>query len=117
MARADTTSTRLPRGAGTVTKAFFAALDSVPDAMQAAVGKAAQGAIRDELKRRQEKQRNAVRAAKMTSLPPERALRAPARGRPARAAAQLSSSEQKRRKAPAGRGRSKRRPADDGDLV
>ncbi len=66
MARAETASTRLPRGAGSVTKAFFAALDAVPETMQATVAKAAQGAIRDELKRREEKQRNAARAARMT---------------------------------------------------
>lgn len=66
MARAETASTRLPRGAGSVTKAFFAALDAVPETMQPTVAKAAQSAIRDELKRREEKQRNAARASRAT---------------------------------------------------
>ena len=57
MAKAETASTRLPRGTKPVAQAFLAALDAVPDASRAAVAKAAQTMIRDELKARREKQR------------------------------------------------------------
>jgi hypothetical protein len=55
MAKAETTSTRAPRGSKIVTQAFFAALDAVPKMQQAAVFKAAQTMIRDEFKARKGK--------------------------------------------------------------
>lgn len=57
MAKAETASTRLPRGTKPVAQAFLAALDSVPEMSRAAVAKAAQTMIRDELKARREKER------------------------------------------------------------
>ena len=64
MAKAETTSTRLPRGTKPVAQAFFAALDTVPDAEQSAVAKAAQILIRDGFKTQREKARTtAVSAA------------------------------------------------------
>ncbi len=57
MAKAETASTRLPRGTKPVAQAFLAALDSVPEMSRAAVAKAAQAMIRDELKARREKER------------------------------------------------------------
>ena len=51
---------RLPRGAKPVTKAFFTALDAVPDATRSAVAKAAQSMIRDQLKLRRDKLREAA---------------------------------------------------------
>ena len=64
MAKAETNSTRLPRGTKPVAQAFFAALDTVPDAQQSAVAKAAQILIRDGLKMRREKAKTtAVSAA------------------------------------------------------
>ena len=56
MAKAET-ATRAPRGSKPVSQAFFAALDSVPEASRAAVARAAQVMIRDELKLRREKLR------------------------------------------------------------
>ena len=52
MAKAETTAatTRAPRGAKPVAQAFLAALESVPEAAQSAVAKAAQVMIRDEIK-------------------------------------------------------------------
>jgi len=54
MAKAETT-TRAPRGTKPVSQAFFAALESVPEATRSAVAKAAQAMIRDELKNRRDK--------------------------------------------------------------
>ena len=55
MANAETQSARLPRGTRPVAKAFFDALDAVADAQKAAVARAAQILIRDELRTRREK--------------------------------------------------------------
>ena len=68
MLKADTTSTRAPRGTKPVTQAFFTALDAVPEAARAAVAKAAQAMIRDELKGRKEKMK--VTAAKEKARKP-----------------------------------------------
>jgi hypothetical protein len=62
MTRTETVSTRLPRGTKPVAQAFFNALDSISDAQRAAVARAAQVLIRDELKARREKAR--VQSAK-----------------------------------------------------
>ena len=51
---------RLPRGVKPVAKAFFTALDTIPDATRNAVAKAAQVMIRDQLKQRRDKLREAV---------------------------------------------------------
>ena len=51
---------RLPRGVKPVAKAFFTALDAIPDAARAAVAKAAQAMIRDQLKQRRDKLREAT---------------------------------------------------------
>jgi hypothetical protein len=59
MSKADTAPTRSPRGTKPVSQAFFNALDAVPEAQRAAVAKAAQAMIRDELKARREKARAA----------------------------------------------------------
>jgi ribosome-associated protein len=55
MLKAETPSTRAPRGSKPVSQAFFTALESIPEAMQTAVARAAQVMIRDELKARREK--------------------------------------------------------------
>ena len=68
---------RSPRGAKPVTKAFFTALDAVPDAMRSAVARAAQTMIRDQLKLRRDKLREA--AAKEKARRPAAAKPAPAR--------------------------------------
>ncbi len=75
MAKAETTTTRAPRGTKPVILAFFAALDAVPDAQRAAVAKAAQVMIRDELKVRREKLKAA--AAKLKTRAPVRKASAP----------------------------------------
>jgi hypothetical protein len=41
---------RAPRGSRTVSQAFFAALDAIPEGRRKEVAKAAQAAIREELK-------------------------------------------------------------------
>ena len=63
MAKAETPTTRAPRGAKPVSQAFLTALDNIPDASRAAVAKAAQVMIRDELKLRREKMK--ANAAKL----------------------------------------------------
>ncbi len=60
MLKAETASTRAPRGTKPVSQAFFTALDAVPEASRAAVAKAAQAMIRDELKTRRDKMKAAV---------------------------------------------------------
>ena len=55
VANSETTVTRAPRGTKPVSQAFFVALDAIPEATRAAVAKAAQVMIRDELKARREK--------------------------------------------------------------
>jgi hypothetical protein len=55
MLKTEAPSTRAPRGSKPVSQAFFTALESIPGAMQAAVARAAQVMIRDELKARREK--------------------------------------------------------------
>ena len=55
MAKSETASPRAPRGTKPVSQAFFAALDAIPEASRAAVAKAAQAMIRDEIKSQREK--------------------------------------------------------------
>ena len=55
MAKSETASPRAPRGTKSVSQAFFAALDAIPEASRAAVAKAAQAMIRDEIKSQREK--------------------------------------------------------------
>ncbi len=54
---------RAPRGSRTVSQAFFAALDSIPEARREEVAKAAQAAIKEELKLLQRKRAAATRGA------------------------------------------------------
>src|SRR3954447_21243459 len=80
MARAETNTAtgRAPRGTKPVAQAFLAALESVPEDARAAVAKATQGMIRDELKNRRDKLKAAAAkdkarrpvAAKRQSKPP-----------------------------------------------
>lgn len=60
----STVSTRSPRGTRPVLAAFFAALDLAPEAQRAAIAKAAQNLIRDELKLRRDRGRAAVTRSK-----------------------------------------------------
>lgn len=68
MAKAETMSTRSPRGTKPVSQAFFAALESIPTASRAAVAKAAQAMIRDELKSKRDTAK--VTAAKQKASQP-----------------------------------------------
>ena len=70
MLKAETTSTRAPRGTKPVSQAFFTALESVPEASRAAVAKAAQVMIRDELKVRREKMKAATAKEKEKARSP-----------------------------------------------
>jgi hypothetical protein len=81
MAKAETITNRAPRGTKPVSQAFFAALDAVPDAQRAAIAKAAQVMIRDELKLRREKVKAA--AAKVKARAPARKAPAPKQAAPA----------------------------------
>jgi hypothetical protein len=65
MTKAET-SNRLPRGTKPVAQAFFAALESIPEASRSAVARAAQTLIRDELKVLRERQKTA-RVASMSA--------------------------------------------------
>jgi hypothetical protein len=64
MAKPDSTPTRAPRGTKPVIQAFFSALNIIPEASRAAVAKAAQMMIRDELKNRRDKGRAVAAKAK-----------------------------------------------------
>ncbi len=59
MAKAETGTSRAPRGTKPVSAAFFSALDAMPEAQRAAVARAAQVMIRDELRLRREKVKTA----------------------------------------------------------
>jgi hypothetical protein len=62
MAKAETVSSRLPRGTKPVSQAFFTALEAVPEASRIAVAKAAYAMIREEMKAQRDKLK--ARAAK-----------------------------------------------------
>ena len=83
MAIKDDARTRAPRGTKNVTQAFFEALDGIPDNQQAAVAKAALAGIRDEVKARRLKGKEASARAKAKApaktKAPARAKAAPAR--------------------------------------
>jgi hypothetical protein len=64
MATKGDTRTRAPRGTKNVAQAFFAALDGLSDGQQPAVATAALSAIRDALKARRLKAREAAARAK-----------------------------------------------------
>jgi hypothetical protein len=68
MAKTESTSTRAPRGTKPVMAAFFTALDAAPEASRAAIARAAQVMIRDELKARRDKVKAA--AAKLKARKP-----------------------------------------------
>jgi hypothetical protein len=67
MSKAETQSSRLPRGTKPVAKAFFDALDSVSEAQQATVARAALALIREELKTRQAKVKSATSGRRAAS--------------------------------------------------
>ena len=103
MAIKEDVQKRAPRGTKNVTQAFFAALDDIADGQQAVVSAAALAAIRDELKGRHVKIKEAAAAAKAkakTKMPAKR--KTPAR---AKAAVKVAA------KAPAARGARKAAPA------
>jgi hypothetical protein len=60
----DTVRQRAPRGARTVSQAFFAALESIPEARRQEVAKHAQATIRSELKTLLRKRPAPVRRAR-----------------------------------------------------
>lgn len=64
MAMKDDVRARAPRGTKTVTQAFFVALDDVPDNQQTAVANAALAGIRDALKVRKLKAKEAAARTK-----------------------------------------------------
>jgi hypothetical protein len=101
MAIKEDVQKRAPRGTKNVTQAFFAALDDIADGQQAVVGAAALAAIRDELKGRRVKIKEAAAAAKAKTKAPAK-RKAPAR---AKAAAKVAA------KAPVARGARKAAPA------
>ncbi len=93
MAIKEDVQKRAPRGTKNVTQAFFTALDDTPDGQRAVVGAAALVAIRDELKGRRVKIKEAAAAARAKAK-----RKAPARAKVAA-------------KAPAARGTRKAAPA------
>ncbi len=99
---------RAPRGAKPVAKAFFTALDALPDATRGAVAKAAQVMIRDQLKLRRDKLREA--AAKEKARRPGTAKPAPLRNGKLAAAASATP-------APAAAAKTKRRARKPGDAL
>jgi sRNA-binding protein len=103
MAIKDDARTRAPRGTKNVTQAFFEALDGIPDNQQAAVATAALAGIRDEVKARRLKGKEAAARAKAKA--PAKAKAAPARkakkAAPARRAPGAPSKPVAAKKAPA----------------
>jgi hypothetical protein len=86
MATKDDTRARAPRGTKNVAQAFFAALDGLSEGQQPAVAKAALSAIRDALKARHLKAREAAARARMkakTKAPARRKAKAVAVAKPA----------------------------------
>ena len=85
MLKAETTATRAPRGTKPVMQAFFTALEAIPEASRAAVAKAAQTMIRDELKGRKEKMKAAAakEKARKPAEPTKAAKPASAKAAPA----------------------------------
>jgi hypothetical protein len=87
MLKTGTTPTRAPRGTKPVSQAFFTALDAIPVASRAAVAKAAQVMIRDELKTRQSKMKATAakeKARKAAAPVSEPAVKPPAQGKVAK---------------------------------
>ena len=78
MIKPDTSPARAPRGTKPVSQAFFAALESVPDASRAAVGKAALTMIRDEMKTRKDKLKMAAAKEKAATVKDKAKTKAPA---------------------------------------
>jgi hypothetical protein len=76
MAETDSSRIRAPRGTHNVARAFFVALNEIPAARQAEVARAAQAAIRDELKIARERAKLAASKAKATARPAGRVARA-----------------------------------------
>ena len=92
MLKAETTTARAPRGTKPVSQAFFTALDAIPEHSRAAVAKAAQAAIRDELKARKEKLKAAAtkekaRKASAVAEPPAKPAGRGRAAKPAKVAA------------------------------
>ena len=86
MLKAETNTTRAPRGTKPVMQAFFTALDAIPEASRAAVGKAAQTMIRDEMKGRKEKLKLAAAKEKARKpVEPAKATKAAPAAKPAAA--------------------------------
>ena len=84
MLKASATANRAPRGTKPVSQAFFSALESIPDASRAAVGKAALAMIRDEMKMRKEKLKAAAAKDKARAVAAAPAKAAPAKAAPAK---------------------------------
>jgi len=70
MAKPEATTSRAPRGTKLVSQAFFAALEDIPEASRAAVAKAAQAMIREEIKSQREKARACAASAKQKARKP-----------------------------------------------
>jgi len=100
MAIKDDARTRAPRGTKNVTQAFFEALDGIPDNQQAAVATAALAGIRDEVKARRLKGKEAAARAK-AKAPAKTKAPTKAKAAPARRAAAAPSKPVAAKKAPA----------------
>ena len=98
MLKADASAARAPRGTKPVSQAFFAALESIPEASRSAVAKAAQAMIRDELKARREKLK--IAAAKEKARQPVAAKAAKPAAAKASPAKSPAKSAAKKRAAP-----------------
>jgi hypothetical protein len=109
MAIKEDARTRAPRGTKNVTQAFFEALDGIPENQQAAVATAALAGIRDEVKARRLKGKEAAARAKAKApaktKAPARTKATPARkakkAAPARRAPAAVSKPDAAKKAPA----------------
>ncbi len=104
MAMKEDARTRAPRGTKNVTQAFFDALEGVPENQQDAVISAALAGIRDEVKTRRLKRREAAVKARAKTVarkkaPATRAAKAPAAKRAPAAASKPTATK----KAPAKR--------------
>lgn len=90
---------RAPRGTKSVSQAFFAALESIPEAARSTVAKAAQTAIRDELKARREKIKMAAAKEKARKPAPVKKAAKTEAAKPAAAVAEPAPAKRRTRKA------------------
>ena len=94
------TTSRAPRGTKQVSQAFFDALDAIPEASRAAVAKAAQMMIREEIKSQRDKAKTRAASAKQKTGKPASGRKVAPAPAPAPKAAKRAAPQKDRQPAP-----------------